>query len=124
MVVEAIDTFRGIDIDQAALAGLQEVQVDDRGKAKLPIDRSKAGIALKQVRLKQKSLGPKELFAFTKEAFAIGRLGCEPAGDGQPPNVEGANAARGQIQKPVWPKMGSSPLMRLRLNGSYQWDLT
>ena len=77
MSVEAIDPFPRVDVYDAALAGLQEIEVDLRREVHPKINRAERSVAAEQVERETQVLREQSLLAATEKVATVRTLGSQ-----------------------------------------------
>src|SRR6185312_4132924 len=117
MIVEAVRPALGIDVHNAALAGLQVIHGECRGEDDSPVLRLEAGIAVIELSGETENLIYKELPASAEENERAGIAGGNQTGSWQPARIQRADCTAGECKKRLAAKDGIVAFQLVAIEG-------
>lgn len=99
--IESICAFTRIDIDESALAGLKEVEINLGRDAEAKVDRTKSCVAVKEIEGEPDVLREEGLLAASEELRAVGICGVDAARKIDAADVGRGEARAGEVEEPL-----------------------
>src|ERR1700681_1447909 len=115
--VKTIRASSHIDVDDASLLRLQEVNVERRGEMHPEIDRTKRSVAAKEIEREPKRLIHERLLSASEKVATAGPFRGNVAGSRKPARVETRQARSSEVEKPALPKDRIIALQAVAIEG-------